>query len=156
MPKSRSKTQSSSEDTAGRRPRRWCGNLPAAGRSPNSATWSACLAPCSAATPSPGQTEPSWPCFDELKIKQRHIKSHCGEEHGRRRPLQIPNARSSSAPYSPVPPSLQKKLVFNNPVDTSYHASCKVPALHVQRLHEKEQQKDLIPSMPIAATYLLQ
>lgn len=34
--------------------------------------------------------------------------------------------------------------------------ACKVPALHVQRLHEKEQKRDLIPSMLIAAIYLLQ
>lgn len=156
MLKSRTKTQSSAEDTAGRRPRRRCGNPPAAGRSPNSATWSACLVRCSAATPSPGRTEPSWPCFDELEIKQRDIQSHSGEEQGRRRPLQIPTACSSSTPYSPVPPFLQKKLVFNNPVDASYHASCKVPALHVQCLHEKEQKQDLIPSRPTAAIYLLQ
>lgn len=34
--------------------------------------------------------------------------------------------------------------------------ACKVPALRVQRLHENEQKQDLIPSVPIAAIYLVQ
>lgn len=34
--------------------------------------------------------------------------------------------------------------------------ACKVPALHVQRLHEKEWKQDLIPYMPIAVIYLPQ
>lgn len=34
--------------------------------------------------------------------------------------------------------------------------ACKVPALQVQHLHEKEWKQDLIPSVPFAVIYLLQ